>query len=131
MSLDRLLGSWDLEMHHSEMSEPVRGRQRYERALDDAFVILHWEYDHPDFPNAMAILDETRYHYFDVRGVIRVFDFQLDEAGWLMAWLDPGFSQRSKGTFDGNDRVEVRGERSTDGGKTWTDDFTMVLTRSS
>lgn len=128
-ALDRLLGSWDLVMHHSQMSEPVHGQQSYKRALDDAFVMMHWEYDHPDFPDAIAILDATRYHYFDVRGVIRVFDFQLKTSGWVMTWLDPEFSQRSTGTFRDDDTIEVRGERSADRGESWEDDFTMVLTR--
>jgi hypothetical protein len=129
MSLDRLLGTWDLSMQHSQMSEPIHGRQHYEYALENAFVVLHWTYEHPDFPDAIAILDQERYHYFDVRGVIRLFDFRLDDSGWLMTWLDPEFSQRSTGKFRDDDTIEVRGERSDDGGKSWLDDFTMQLTR--
>jgi hypothetical protein len=72
MSLDRLLGTWNFTMSHSALSEPVTGRQRYERVLNGAFVMLHWAYDHPEFPDAIAMLDERAYHYFDVRGVTRV-----------------------------------------------------------
>ena len=36
--LDRLLGTRELEMRHSAMSEPVSGRQRYERVLDGEFA---------------------------------------------------------------------------------------------
>ena len=129
MSMERLLGSWELTMHHSQLSEPVLGRQRYELVLGDAFVELHWEYDHPDFPDAVAIFDEHRYHYFDVRGVVRVFDFELEDSGWTMTWIDPGFSQRSTATFRGDDAIDIYGERSTDGGQTWQHDFTMLLTR--
>ncbi|MDQ1571878.1 MAG: hypothetical protein QOF79_2552, partial [Actinomycetota bacterium] len=57
------------------------------------------------------------------------FDFRLDDSGWLMTWLDPEFSQRSTGKFRDDDTIEVRGERSDDGGKSWLDDFTMQLTR--
>jgi hypothetical protein len=46
-----------------------------------------------------------------------------------MTWLDPEFSQRSTGKFRDDDTIEVRGERSDDGGKSWLDDFTMQLTR--
>ena len=73
-ALDRLLGTWEFTMHHSAMSEPVTGRQRYERALDGAFVLQHWTSYHPDFPDAMALLSDDRYHYFDVRGITRVFE---------------------------------------------------------
>jgi len=33
-TLDRLLGTWEIAMHRSAMSELVTGRQRYERVLD-------------------------------------------------------------------------------------------------
>ena len=131
MSLDRLLGSWNLSMDHSQLDVPVTGRQRYERVLDGAFVKMTWSYDRPDFPDAIAMLDEHRYHYFDVRGVIRVFDFEIDDVGWRMTWLAPEFSQRSVARFDGDDRIDVLGDRSDDEGATWTPDFRTTLTRAS
>jgi hypothetical protein len=99
--------------------------------LDGAFVMLTWSYDRPDFPDAIAMLDEKRYHYFDVRGIIRVFDFALDDSGWRMTWLAPEFSQRSVARFDGDDRIDVVGDRSDDEGGTWTEDFRMTLIRSA
>ncbi len=48
-ALDRLLGSWEFTMRHAAVPGPVTGRQRYERVLDDAFVLQHWTYDHPGF----------------------------------------------------------------------------------
>ena len=38
-ALDRLLGTQELTMHHSAMSEPVTGWQRYKRVVDGAFVL--------------------------------------------------------------------------------------------
>ena len=128
--LDRLLGSWRLTMHHSQMSEPVHGRLKYERVLDGAFVALDWVYEHPDFPDASAMLDDTHFHYFDVRGVIRVFDFEIDETGWRMTWIASGFSQRSTAQFVGDDSIAVEGERSTDEGAIWEHDFRMDLQRA-
>ena len=128
-ALDRLLGTWDITMHHSAMSEPVTGRQRYERVLDGAFVLLHWTYDHPDFPDAMALLSDDRVHYFDVRGIIRISDFTIDDAGWSMIRLDPEFSQRSTTRFQGPDVMESTGEKSDDTGTTWQHDFTMTYRR--
>ena len=61
-ALDRLLGTWEFTMHHSAMSEPVTGRQRYERVLDGAFGLQHWTYNHPDFPDAMALLSDGPPH---------------------------------------------------------------------
>jgi hypothetical protein len=123
--LDRLLGTWEFTMQHSAISEPVTGRQRYERVLDDAFVLLTWTYDHPDFPDALALLSDDRCHYFDVRGVVRVFNLEIDDAGWSMIRLDADFSQRYTARLSGPDVMESTGEASYDGGTTWQPDFTM------
>jgi hypothetical protein len=127
--IDRLLGTWDITMHHSAMSEPVTGRERYERILDDAFVLQHRRYDHPDFPDALAVLSEETCHYFDVRGVIRVFDVGFDDEGWSMVRLDPEFAQRYTARFRSPDAIECHGELSRDGGTSWQHDFTMTYQR--
>jgi hypothetical protein len=126
---DRLLGTWEFTMHHAELSEPITGRQRYERVLDGAFVLQRWAYDHPDFPDAMALLSDERYHYFDVRGITRVFELTIDDAGWSMIRLDADFSQRTTARFRGPDGMEATGERSHDHGATWQPDFTMTFRR--
>ena len=130
MSRDRLLGTWDISMQHVALPEPVAGRQRYELVLDGAFVLLQWTYDHPDFPDAMALLDQTAFHYFDVRGISRVFDLQINEQGWSMIRRDPDFWQRSSTTFVGDRVMEGTGENSHDGGVTWEHDFVMTWARS-
>jgi hypothetical protein len=127
--LDRLLGTWDITMHHVAMTEPVAGRQRFERVLDGAFVLQHWTYHHPDFPDAMALWSTDACHYFDVRGVVRVFDLTLGEDGWSMVRLDDEFAQRHAARFDGDDRIETHGELSHDRGKSWQHDFTMTHAR--
>ncbi len=128
-ALDRLLGAWEFTMHHSAMSEPISGQQRYERVLDGAFVLMHWTYDHPDFPDAMAFISDDRYHYFDVRGITRVFDLTVEAAGWSMVRLDDDFSQRSTAHFRGRDAIDTTGELSLDAGVTWQPDFTMTARR--
>ena len=128
-ALDRLLGTWEFTMHHSAISEPVNGRQRYERVLDGAFVLQHWTYHHPDFPDALALLSHDWYHYFDVRGITRVFELEVDDAGWSMIRLDGDFSQRSTARFRGPDAMESTGEVSHDNGATWRPDSTMTHRR--
>lgn len=127
--IDRLLGSWRFTMHHSDLSQPVTGRQRYERTLDDAFMLQHWTYDHPDFPDAMGLLSENRYYYFDVRGIVRVFELEADDAGWSMVHLDEHFSQRYTARFRGRDVIDASGEKSYDNGVSWEPDFTMRFQR--
>ena len=130
MALDRLLGTWDLTMHHRTVAEPVTGRQHYERVLDGAFVQLTWTYDHPDFPDALALLTETTMHYFDVRGVVRVFDVAFTDDGWSMVKHDPEFAQRFTARYVGTDAIETTGDYSEDQGTTWQQDFTMSLRRA-
>ena len=129
MSLDRLLGTWDVTMQHVAVPEPVRARQTYERVLDGAFVLLRWTYEHPDFPDAMALLDDHAWHSFDVRGVVRVFDLRVDDAGWSVVRRDADFWQRSAVAFTGPDRMEGTGENSHDQGVTWQHDFAISYTR--
>ena len=129
--LDRLLGTWEFTMLHSAMSGPITGRQQYERVLDGAFVLLNWTYHHPDFPDAMALLSDDQCHYFDVRGIVRVFSLEVNAAGWSMSRLDNDFSQRHTAQFRGPDVMDSTGEKSDDQGVTWQHDFTMTYRRIS
>jgi hypothetical protein len=129
MWLDRLLGTWDVAMRHVALPEPVTGRHRYERVLDGAFVMLQVTYDQPEFPDAIALLDEHTWHSFDVRGITRVFDLEPGPAGWAMVRRDPDFWQRSTTTFCGSDAMHGVGENSSDAGATWEHDFTLDCTR--
>ncbi len=129
MGLDRLLGTWDITMRHVAMAEPIAGRQQYERVLDGAFVMLRWTYDHPDFPDAIALIDESSFHHFDVRGVARVFDLELGVGGLAMVRRDPDFWQRSSISFVNPDAMTGTGEMSHDGGATWEPDFSMTYSR--
>ena len=129
MSLDRLLGTWDTTMHHVAIPEPVTGRQSFERVLDGAYVLQRTTYDSADVPDAMAVLDDERLHYFDVRGVTRVFELLIDEGGWSIIRRDEDFWQRSALAFDGDDAMEGTGEMSHDRGTTWEHDFRISYAR--
>lgn len=130
--LDRLPGMWNLTMRHADIAEPVIGRQRYEWVLDGAFLQLRLTYERPDFPDALALFSSERYHYFDVRGLVRMFDLTLDDDGWSVIHLtDDELSQRATARFTDDDTIDVTGERSADAGATWEPDFTMTLTRAT
>jgi hypothetical protein len=130
-ALDRLVGSWEFTMQHTAMSEPITGRQRYEWVLGGAFLLQHWTYDHPDFPDAMSLLSQEHHHYFDVRGIVRIFDLDLSDEGWSMVHPDDDFAQRFTARFSGPDVIEGSGDVSRDGGTTWQPDFTITCRRSN
>ena len=131
-TLDRLIGTWELTMQHVAMAEPVRGRETYRSILDGAFVEMARTYDHPDFPDALAIWSETRSYYFDVRGVVRVFEHRFSDSGWSAQRASDGeaFAQRQTATFTTPDVIDGVGEMSHDDGATWQHDYTIRLERA-
>jgi len=68
-------------------------------------------------------------HYFDSRGVFRLYDVAVDDEVWRL-WRDaPGFSQRFTGTFaDGGDTIAGRWLLRRDGIH-WDDDLEITYRR--
>jgi hypothetical protein len=68
-------------------------------------------------------------HYFDSRGVYRVYAVGMTEGTWMLSRDAPGFSQRFTGTFsdEGNTIVGLV-ELSRDG-STWEDDLAITYRR--
>ena len=129
VTLDELLGSWGISMRHVQMDGVVLGHQRYERVLGGAFVMLDWTYDHPDFPDALALLEEGALHYFDARGVRRTFLLTFTSSGWTLLRKDADFWQRCAVVLHSPREMTGTGESSYDGGATWEHDYDISCTR--
>jgi hypothetical protein len=129
VTLDDLLGSWRISMRHVQRDEAVSGHQRYERVLGGAFVLLDWTYDDPDFPDALALLQDGTMQYFDVRGVHRTFDLAFTDSGWTSLRKAADFWQRSAVSRVGPREMTGTGENSHDEGVTWVHDFDITYTR--
>jgi len=122
-------------MTHVAFQDTVHGQQTYEWLEGGHFLIAHSHFDHPDVPDSISIIgadnsgEGLSEHYFDSRGVLRVYKMSLSEGTWTV-WRDaPGFSQRFTGKFsDAADTIEVLGELSKDG-VNWEHDFTHTYTR--
>jgi dihydrofolate reductase len=70
-------------------------------------------------------------HYFDSRGVARVYEMTIADRVWTLQRLAaaPDFSQRFTGTFDDDDNTIVgRWEISSDS-STWNHDFDLTYKR--
>jgi hypothetical protein len=130
MSLQKLVGTWRVDMRHVALEQPAIGRHSYEQVLDGAFVLLRATNEHPEVPDAMSLLTGSTCHYFDVRGVARTFDLTVDDEGWQIIRRDPDFWQRSSVRFVGADAMEGAGDNSHDGGVTWQHDFSITYTRT-
>src|ERR1700733_12674952 len=127
VALDVLLGEWTLEASIPIESTETEARTIFEWDLDGQFLTQRSMVSHPDAPDSLAIIgpdpDRGGYlqHYFDSRGIVRVYAMKLADGVWTLIRDAPDFSelrfsQRFRGTFsdDGN---TIRGawEMSQDG----------------
>ena len=140
--LETLVGEWSLEaVFPGAAPAGVVGRSRFEWALGRQFLVQRSEVSHPDAPDSMAIVafdsDHGAYtqHYFDSRGVARLYAMGFNGDGWTLVRESPDFSpldfsQRFTSTFsdDGN-TIHGRWETSRDG-STWEHDFDLTYTRA-
>jgi hypothetical protein len=143
--LDALVGEWETEATHPAIPNTViHGRSTFEWLDGGLFLIWRMAHDHPDIPNSIAILgcddagdagpsrdpsEGCSMHYFDERGVSRVYQFDAEKGVWRF-WRDrPGFSQRCVYAIsaDGN-TIAGGGELSRDGA-TWEQDLQMTFRR--
>jgi hypothetical protein len=127
--LDKLVGEWNVEIsYRSDPSNIIRGRTSFEW-LGNGFIVQRSEVERPEFPKGIAIIggedatDIFPMHYFDSRGVVRLYQMTLDNGVWKTWRDDPVFSQRFMGTFsdDGNTITCIL-EKSGDG-INWEHDF--------
>jgi len=133
----RLVGTWSTEAAHRLLpGGPVGGNATYEWLGDQRFLIQRMHYDHPELPDAVMVIGtidgKPSMHYFDVRGVHRVFDTDFTGDTWRF-WNDvPGFSQRFTGTLgDDGTTMTCDVELSLDNGATWEHDVTITYRRVS
>ena len=99
----------------------------------ERFLLQRTQSDHPDFPDALLVLGETEdgfvSHYFESRGVHRIYQLSFDDGVWRLWRDEPGFNQRFAGTFedDGNRMVGLW-EASEDGSR-WEPDLGITFVR--
>jgi hypothetical protein len=141
-----LIGDWDMEAVFPS-TLPAAGialegaaRTTFEYLPGGRFLIQRWEVPHPAAPDGIAIIgwDAERgslvQHYFDSRGVARLYEMTFGDGVWTLSRTAPDFSpldfaQRYAGTL-GADGGTIRGawEISTDGSR-WEHDFELSYHR--
>jgi hypothetical protein len=127
----RLVGRWAIEATHPGLPDTrVSGQATFEWLEDQQFLIQRSHYDHPDIPDAITVTGmidgKPSMHYFDPRGVHRVFAVEIAPDTWRF-WNDaPGFSQRFSATFSDNNTIIGQADLSTDDGATWEPDLAIT-----
>ena len=137
--LDALLGEWEMEVsfeagYFAPGSPPVAGRGgRTTFAWLDGqfFLIQRFTVDNPAAPSGIAVIgpgeapETFAQHYYDSRGVARIYQMSLDDGVWRLWRESPGFWQRYTGVFSaGGKTIKGAWEGSADGSR-WKHDFDL------
>jgi len=127
--LNALIGEWRIDaVHVRNTAEVLHGRAAFEwwPAGERTFVLERWTMEHPDFPDSINIIGATgldgalAVHYFDTRGVHRIYEMELKDAVWTLqrkASDRKDFDQRFRGTFSADRRTVTGGWERTDPGQ--------------
>jgi hypothetical protein len=118
-ALEPLVGEWSMAVAFEDMPPADAGaRVSFERLPGRRFLIERWEAPVPEAPDGIAINgadpeSEGKYlqHYFDSRGVARVYRMSFDAGVWKVWRDEPDFSRC-------HDR------------RTWEHDFDLTYTRT-
>jgi hypothetical protein len=122
--------------------EGPQARSRFEWALDGRFLLQRTEAPVPQAPDSLAIVSvdpetgEYTQHYYDSRGVVRLYAMSLADGVWTLTRESPDFSpldfgQRFTGTFS-QDRNTISGAwEKRIGGAGWEHDFALTYRRAS
>jgi hypothetical protein len=136
--LNVFIGEWTLAASFSAAPGQDAGRAVFEWILDRQFMVERSEV--PGAPDSIAIVgfDPNRgaytQHYFDSRGIARVYAMNLSDGVWTLLRDSPDFtplefSQRFTGTFS-SDGKSINGRWETSGdGSTWEHDFDLTYTK--
>ena len=142
--LGPLIGEWSLEVDlPGAPPGDIGARCTFEWMEGEQFLIQRWTVPVPEAPDGTALIgyDEGRgtllQHYFDTRGVARVYEMTFAEGLWTLTREKPDFSpldfhQRFEAKLsDDGGRFDGRWEISHDAGDTWELDFNLTYARLS
>lgn len=134
------MGTWVTEASHPALpGVVVHGSAAIEWLEGERFLILRARTDHPEFPDSISVIGVTdadrtdgalSMHYFDSRGVFRIYRAEVDDDAWHIWREAEGFSQRFVGAFaDEGDAIVGRWELCRDGVH-WDDDLEITYRRT-
>jgi len=138
--LEALIGEWRMEVAFPGAPALGGGSAAFEWTLGGRYVLQRTQVPHPDAPDVLILIsvdplsgDYTQ-HYFDSRGVTRVYAMTLSDSEWTLRRDRPDFSpldfsQRFVGRFSEDRRTidgrwDVRRDTSD-----WQLDFGLTYRR--
>jgi hypothetical protein len=143
-ALEPLVGEWSMVAAFKNVPPAGDGAHvSFEWLPGGRFLVERWEVPVPEAPDGIAIIgadpdSEGNYlqHYFDSRGVARVYKMSLEDGAWKL-WRDEpdfsplDFSQRYSGKFSDDGKTIAGSWEICHDGKTWEHDFDLTYTRES
>jgi len=142
MRLERLepfVGEWRIEAPAFPLPPEQAGaaRMTFEWTLGGAFLLQRSSIPVPEAPDGLSVIgtdagDGYTQHYFDSRGIARVYAMTFDGRAWTLERRTPDFTplpfhQRWIGEHHG-DSITGRYEMSPDG-ESWELDFELAYHR--
>jgi hypothetical protein len=139
--LDAFVGTWELSADFPNMPDvEMSGRAEFEWILNGTFLVERSDVSHPDAPDGFVVIgvdadgDSYTQHYFDSRGIARLYAMAFDGQVWTLTreahdFTPLEFKQRFIGTFEDDGRT-IRGRYEIcHDGVTWEKDFDLTYTK--
>jgi hypothetical protein len=136
--LEPFVGEWRLE---TSLAPPgaVRARSVFEWELGGRFLVERSEVDVAEAPDGLSVVAATPegylQHYFDSRGVVRLYAMTFDGRTWTLRREEADFTplefaQRYTGEFS-DDGATIRGRwEIRHPGQDWEPDFDLSYVRA-
>jgi hypothetical protein len=143
-ALDVLVGDWSMKARFEGMPPAdVDARVVFDWLTGGQFLVQRWSVPLSEAPDGIALIGRDpatngryRQHYFDSRGVARVYQMTLDDGLWKL-WREEAdfspfdFGQRFTGIISSDGQgIEGAGEICQDG-DSWRHDFDLSYRKQS
>jgi hypothetical protein len=143
-ALDLFVGEWAMDARFENLP-PAEGDARvvFEWLPGERFLVERWSVPVPQAPDGIAIIgpdpaSEGAYlqHYFDTRGVARIYRMSLAGGTWRL-WRDEAdfspldFRQRYTGAIGEDGRTIAGAWEICHDGSTWEHDFDLSYRKLS
>lgn len=142
--LAALVGTWRMDVAFPDGREgapqDMGARTVFELGPESGYLVQRWQVPHPQAPDGIAIITADAagpgflQHYFDSRGVVRLYTMTFTEHAWTLERTKPDFSpldfsQRWEAELSADGRT-IAGQwldGAAHGG--WSHDFALTYTR--
>ena len=133
-ALEVLVGKWTAEAVDPRSGEPIRGTMTVEWLEGGGYLVQRTTLENPVFPRTLSMFGPDRagrivQHYFDSRGVARIYDVSLEDGVLTLSRDDEDMAQRYTGRLSGDgSAIEGAWERTGED-RAWMHDFALTFRR--